>query len=134
MKLTPYQAHHQKNPEKETRVEYFTLKKVSKETGISISILNKRGWKLGLKGKCLGKGSTMYYTKTQINKMLAYVKTPKSIDSCKITIIELYQKNQIGRDIAKYMKISVKTTYDCIREYNETGCVTVESKINKLYE
>ena len=131
MKLTPYQAHHQKNPEKEIRPMYFTLKKVSKDTGISISILNKRGWKLGLKGKCLGKGSTMYYTAAQINKILNYI---KSRDSYKITIIELYQSNQTGRNIAKYMKMSVKTVYDCIREYNETGCVTVESKINKLYE
>jgi Zn-dependent peptidase ImmA (M78 family) len=130
MKLTPYQAYHQNQPKEKPKESYRTLKQLSKELGLSVQILNKRSWKLGLKGVCLGKDGTRYYTEAQINRIVSYLKPLKKVSSIKIQIIELYQNNMNGRYISKFMKISTVTTYDTIREYNETGFITIASKLN----
>lgn len=131
MKLTPYQAYHQKHPEAATYKKSFkTLKEISLETGLSIKLLNKRSWKLGLKGKCLGNDGTRFYTEEQINKILTYKKQPKKVSSTKINIIELFQKGMTGKEIAKNMKLSTILAYSCIKEYNTTGFIIVESKLN----
>lgn len=130
MKLSPYQAYHQRYPEEDNSEIHKTLAEISEETGLNTQLLNKRVRKLGLKRGRIGANGRRYYTEEEVKKILAYIKPPKKVSSAKITIIELYQSGMTGRDIAKNMKLSIKLSYDCIREYNDTGCVIVESKLN----
>jgi transposase len=131
MKLTPYEAYHKNQPE-EKRIEYFTLNEISKEEGVDIKILRKRVHRLKIKSLKNGANNIKYYTEPQIKSILNYLKSPKRMSSVKVTIIEMYQTGRKGRDIARDMKLSTKLAYDCIREYDDTGCVVVESKMNYL--
>ena len=115
-----------------TRQQRFSLKSVSELTGVTVHALNKRAIKLGLKGKCLGRDSTKYYTKFQIERIVSAHPIRYKNHWRKLDIIEMYMQNKTGREISEIMNISVKLTYDCIREFNETGCIVVESKISRI--
>lgn len=44
----------------------------------------------------------------------------------------MYEKGMTGSTISKKLNISIKLTYDCIKEYNLTGYLIVESKLNNM--
>jgi DNA invertase Pin-like site-specific DNA recombinase len=111
----------------------YTYDQISEHFGITKSALTHRVQKLKLKGRTLGKDSTVYFSVWQVKKMVQYLPLNCKNHPRKIDIIELYESGQKGRTIAEYLKISVKLTYDCIREYNLTGCIVVESKMSNVF-
>lgn len=115
-----------------SRKQLFPLKMISELTGVSVYALNRRAIKLNIKGKCTGNDSTRYYTRFQIERIVAAHPITYANHWRKIDIIEMYLRDKTGREISEIMNISVKLTYDCIREFNETGCIIVESKISRV--
>lgn len=111
----------------------YTYDQISEHFGVTKSALTHRVHKLNLKGRTLGKDSTVYFSLWQVKKMTAYLTLKCKNHPRKIDIIELYQKGYKGRVISEVLKISVKLTYDCIREYNLTGCIVVESKMGNVF-
>lgn len=53
-------------------------------------------------------------------------------DSKKITIIEFYKKYGSIRKVASMLSLGRATVTRTIDEYNDTGCVEVDSKLKKL--
>jgi len=113
-------------------VDRFPLKYVSNLTGVSVHALNKRAIKLNIKGRCTGSNSTRYYTKNQIDTIVSAQPIGFKNHWRKISIIEMYLENITGHEISKSMNISIKLAYDCIREFNKTGCIIVESKMSRI--
>jgi hypothetical protein len=111
----------------------YTYKQISKKYNIKVSILTKRVYKLGIKGKVLSTDATIFFSEGQIMRILMSERMPFKNHPRKIQIIELYKKGVVGRLVAETLKISTKLTYDCIREYNKDGFIIVESKINNNY-
>lgn len=110
----------------------YALKEIAQLTGDTVYALNKRAIKLNIKGRCIGHDSTKYYTLKQIEKIVSASKRTCKNHSRKIDIVELYLQGLNGRKIAAFLRISVKLAYDCLAEFNKTGCVTVESKISRI--
>jgi hypothetical protein len=113
-----------------TSVERFTYSEISEMTGVTKSGLQHRVHRLGLKGRTLSDDGTVFFTARQVSKIIACYKIRSENNPRKIDIIELYQQGKKGRAIASILRISVKASYDCIREYNQTGYIIVESLIN----
>ena len=113
-----------------TSVERFTYSEISEMTGVTKSGLQHRVHRLGLKGRTLSDDGTVFFTARQVSKIIACYKIRPENNPRKIDIIELYQQGKKGRAIASILRISVKASYDCIREYNQTGYIIVESLIN----
>ena len=111
-------------------VERFTYSEISEMTGVTKSGLQHRVHRLGLKGRTLSDDGTVFFTAKQVSKIIDCYKIQSENNPRKIDIIELYQQGKKGRAIASILRMSVKASYDCIREYNQTGCVIVESVIN----
>lgn len=111
----------------------YTYNEISSHFGVSKSALTHRVQKLKLKGQTLGIDSTVYFALWQVKKMVQYLELNAANHPRKIDIIELYQHGHKGLKIASVLKISVKLTYDCIKEYNNTGCITVESKLSNSF-
>jgi len=110
----------------------FTYNQIANDYGVSKSAIQHRVHRLGLRGRILTDDGTIFFTSKQVEKIVDCYTLTKENHPRKIQIIELYQADRIGRTIASILKISTKLTYDCIREYNNTGCVIVESKISKI--
>lgn len=110
----------------------FTYNQISKDYGVSKSALQHRVNRLKIKGKVLGDDGTIFFTSKQLEKIVDCYTSTKENHPRKIWIIELYQAGRKGRLIASMLKMSTKLTYDCIRDYNQNGCVVVESKLNKI--
>lgn len=108
-----------------------TYKDVAKKNNVSVRALTKRAHKLGIVGKRIGSDGSMYFTEKQINKILNLKRVDFKNHSRKITIVEMYQDGLKGRKIAEALGISTKLTYICLKEYNYTGHIIVQSKINK---
>src|SRR6478735_6166765 len=114
------------------KVDYFTYSQISENFGVTKSGLQHRVHRLGLKGRTLSDDGTIYFTQKQVDKIVDCYKITFENHPRKLDVIELYQSGKKGRDIAIILRMRNVLTYNCIRDYNETGCVTVESKINKL--
>jgi hypothetical protein len=110
--------------------KYFTYSEISEITGVTKSGLQHRVHRLGLKGKCLSNDSTVYFNINQVKKIIDCYTIKLENHPRKLDIIELYQNGYKGRVIASVLRMSVKLSYDCIREYNDTGCIVIESMIN----
>jgi transposase len=110
----------------------YTYNQISKDYGVSKSALQHRVHRLKLKGRTLGDDGTIYFSHKQVEKIIDCYRISSVNHLRNIYVIELYQQGRNGRAIASILKMSTKTTYDCIKEYNKTGCITIESKLNKI--
>jgi hypothetical protein len=110
----------------------YTYEDIEKKYGIKKTILYKRVSYLGMNKNHRGRNGIAFFDQNQVYKILDHKPINYKIHSRKIQIIELYQSGLIGRKISEILRISTKLSYDCIREYNETNCIIVESKINYL--
>jgi hypothetical protein len=108
----------------------YTYNDIEEKYGIKKTILYKRVSHLGLNKNHRGKNGIAFFSQDDVYKILDKKTINYKLHSRKIQIIELYQSGIIGRNIANMLRISTKLTYDCIREYNETNCIIVESKMN----
>lgn len=111
-----------------TTINMMNYNEIVETYNISKSALTHRTHNLNIKGKFVGK--VKYFTMAQVDRILRHSPTQFNLHERKIVIIEFYNRGMIGREIASILGISVKMTYDAIREYNETGCVVVQSSIN----
>jgi hypothetical protein len=112
--------------------KHFTYKDVAKKNNVSTLALSKRTHKLGIIGKRIGPDGSLYFTEKQINKILAFKREDFKNHSRKITIVEMYHDGHKGKRIAAALGISLKLTYLCLKEYNQTEHIVVQSKMNKL--
>lgn len=113
----------------------MTYKEISLEHNIKISILTRRVNILRIKG--IFKGRQIDFNKNQIKQLLEYnpkahfEKRNNTNHSRKLAIIEFYQKLKSGRRVATFLHLSRPIVDATIKEYNQTGFITVESKMNK---
>jgi len=112
---------------------YWTYNELVEAYGITKSALTHRVQNLNIKGKRLGTDGTVYFNINQVKKIINYLDFKnKENHPRKIKIVDLYEKGMTGNSISKKLKISIKLAYDCIKEYNLTGCIVVESKLNNM--
>jgi transposase len=108
---------------------------ISKKYNIKVSVLTRRVSLLKIKG--IFKGRKIYFSDGQINQMLEYDTRhhfkirDNSNHPRKLAFIEFYLKFKSGRRVATFLNTSRKLVDAAIKEYNETGFITVESKLNK---
>jgi hypothetical protein len=115
------------------KVDYFTYSQISESFGVTKSGLQHRVHRLGLKGRTLSGDGTIYFTQKQVEKIVDCYQIRGINHPRKLDVIELYQAGRKGRDIAVILRMSVKASYDCIREYNNNGHIIVESKLNNRF-
>lgn len=105
-----------------------TYNQISKKYGIEKKQLYRAVY--GLKIKNTKKD----FTAKEIFEIINY-KPPgqsnKKYDRRKITIIEFYEKWGSGRKVAIFLNIERRFVLAAIKEYKETGCLIIESKLNK---
>lgn len=110
--------------------DYFTYQEIADIFGVTKGALAHRVHRLGIKGRTLSDDGTIFFTVKQVAKITACYSIKAENHPRKLDVIELYHKGYKGRVIAEVLKMSAKLSYDCIREYRQTGCVIVESKLN----
>jgi hypothetical protein len=110
-------------------MKVYNYNEISEKTNVPKSTLSKHVSKNKIKGRQIG--LLIYFTESQIFQIISGIR-PKNTKSHsrKIQVIELYLMGVTGRDIAKALAMSTKLTHDCIREFNESECIVVESKMN----
>lgn len=106
----------------------LNYKQISKEYEIPENTLSRRVFKLKIKGTFVG--AKKYFDQAQIKKMLKETQVNLKNHHRKITVIEYFNKGFSGREIAEILGMSVALAYQCIKEYQLTECIVVESKIN----
>lgn len=113
----------------------MTYKQISKKYRINVSVLTRRVHLLKIKG--LFRGREITFNKKQITEILNYnprlhfEKRNNRNHPRKLAIIEFYLKRKSGRKVAEFMNISRYIVDAAIKEYNTTGFITVESRLNK---
>lgn len=110
--------------------DYFTYQEIADNFGVTKGALAHSVYRLGIKGRTLSDDGTLYFTLKQVAKITDCYSVKAENHPRKLDIIELYHKGYKGRTIAEVLKMSVKLSYDCIREYNQTGFIVVESRLN----
>ena len=112
---------------------YWTYNELVDYYKISKSALTHRVQRLNIKGKRLDNDSTVYFNIDQVKKIINYLDFKnKENHPRKIKIVDMYEKGMTGNTISKKLNISIKLTYDCIKEYNLSGYLIVESKLNNM--
>lgn len=113
----------------------MTYKEISEKYNVEMSLLTRRVNILKVRG--VFKGRNVTFTKGQVEQLLGY--DPKAYDKRrsminhprKLKIIEFYLKRKSGRKVAEFLNISRPIVDATIREYNKTGFLVVESRLNK---
>lgn len=114
----------------------MTYKEIEKKYDIKYHDLTDRVGALGIKGKF--KSKILHFSKAQVQEILTFApkkkikKMSRENHVRKLKIIEFYLKLGSARKTADFLNIGWRIIYPAVREYNETGCVTVESKLNHL--
>ena len=113
----------------------LTYNQISEKYNIKTSVLTRRVHILKIKGIFVGR--EVAFNKKQIAEILSYNPRAHFDRRCtknhprKLAVIEFYLKRRSGRKVAEFMNISRYIVDAAIKEYNETGFITVESKMNK---
>ena len=116
----------------------LTYQQISEKYNIKTSVLTRRVHILKIKGIFVGR--EVAFNKKQIAEILSYNPRAHFDRRCtknhprKLAVIEFYLKRRSGRKVAEFMNISRYIVDAAIKEYNETGFITVESKMNKIEE
>jgi len=110
----------------------LTYKQISQKYSIPLSLIYRRVHVLKLKG--FKKGREIKFKEDQIYQILYYQPqtNSKQFDRRKLAIIEFYEKFGTGNKVSRFLNIHRNVVNQAIREYNETGFVIVESKMNKI--
>lgn len=113
----------------------MTYIQISEKYNVKVSLLTRRVHILNIKGIFVGRKIT--FNKKQITEILNYNprahfdrKNAKNHPR-KLAIIEFYLKRKSGRKVSEFLNISRYIVDAAIKEYNQTGFVTIESKLNK---
>lgn len=110
----------------------LTYKQISEKYSIPLSLIYRRVHVLKLKG--YRKGREIKFKEDQIYQIISYLpwSNSKQFDKRKLKIIEFYEKFGTGNKVARFLNIHRNVVNKAIKEYNETGFVIVESKMNKF--
>lgn len=114
----------------------MTYKEISAKYKIPITTLYRRAHVLRLEGKF--KGVNITFNKNQISQLVNYVpvifpeskKTQNHVR--KIAIIEFYLKFGGVNRVSRMLNIPRAAVGKAVKEYEETGCITVTSKLNTM--
>lgn len=108
----------------------YTYLQLTKLTGKSVHTLRNTCHKLDIP-RFLIKGIT-HISQDSLETLESYFapKTLKINDRVKIRVMERYFKTANYRDVAKMCRISRVTVKTIIEEWEQTGCVVVDSSIN----
>lgn len=114
----------------------MTYKEISVKYKIPITTLYRRVHVLRIEGKF--KEGKMAFTKKQVSEIINYVpvifpehkKTGHHVR--KIAIIEFYNKFGGVNKVSRMLNIPRGAVGEAIKEYKETGCITVASKLNTM--
>jgi transposase len=113
----------------------MNYEEISIKYNIPVTTLYSRVFHLKIKGAF--KGRKINFSKKQVEQLLEYKpleyldKYRMNNDRRKLKIIEFYLKLRSGRRVTIMLNISRRFVDAAIREYNNTGFVIVESKMNK---
>lgn len=113
---------------------YLTYKEISDRHNISVESLKKKACNLKIKGKNLSFGSTKHFSKSQVEILIEKKKSPNlKFHQRNIDIIELFNKGIGIKRICGFLGCSETIGFFVAKEYQKTGFVIVESKLNHLY-
>lgn len=107
-----------------------TYNQISEEYGLSYVQITKRVRKLQIKGICFN--NQKFFTPSQVKKIIAFGDEDARTQSRNIFVIEYYLKGFGGVTISRLLGMSTNIVFEVIKEYNDTGCITVHSKIDKV--
>lgn len=116
----------------------MTYKEISTKYNIPISVLYRRAHVLRLEGKF--KGVNIDFNKHQVLELVNYVPVifpeSKKVENHvrKIAIIEFYMKFGGVNRVSRMLNIDRGAVGKAIKEYEETGCIVVASKLNTMEE
>jgi len=116
----------------------MTYKEISVKYNIPVSALYRRAHVLRLEGKF--KGVNITFSKKQIKELINYKpvifpeakKTENHVR--KIAIIEFYLKFGGVNKVSRMLNIPRGAVGKAIKEFEETGCIVVASKLNTMEE
>ena len=111
-------------------MKYFTTKELSKISGERINTITRRVGRLKIKGIFLG-DKQVYFTKHQALRILnEHKKYSIKNNPDKIKIVEMYFSRCGIKNIPDIVNVTKNAVEMCLKEFKETGCVTVESSLN----
>lgn len=115
------------------QIKKYTYPQIAKITGKNIGNIRSLAHKLCIE-RVLIKGTTyIFQDGVDIIQSHFQPKTPRTKNSrIKIRIMETYFKTFSCRSVAKTCSISKATVGEIVKEWEDTGCITVESSINVL--
>ena len=114
----------------------MTYKEISEKHNIKISFLTRRVAVLKMKSVFVGRECD--FTSHQESLLVNYnprahfERNSKEYHNRKLRIVEEYFKLKSGRKVSISLKIHRCIVDKSIREYNKTGFLIVESKLNKF--
>ncbi len=116
----------------------MTYKEISTKYNIPVSALYHRVHVLRIEGKF--KGVHLTFTKNQVLQLINYVPVifpeSKKVKNHvrKIAIIEFYLKFGGVNRVSRMLNINRTAVGNAIKEFEETGCIVVASKLNTMEE
>ena len=110
----------------------MNYEQIAKKYNLTIPLIYRRVFVLKLKGRIIRK--KIYLSQPQIDKIVNY-KRPKKDNlknnKRKLTIIEWWFRTPSYRKISYILNIPRKLVTEAVREFEDTGFIVVESKMNK---
>lgn len=113
----------------------MTYREISKKYNITITTLTRRVNVLRLKGRFVNREK--FFDESQVKQMVEYdtkahLKRRPDTKNLprKLKIIEFYLKLKSARRVSEFLNLSRPIVTHAVKEYNETGFVTVGSKMN----
>lgn len=113
----------------------MTYKQISETYNLPLGTVSRRAHNLKLKGRRVGREKDL--NESEVEELLSITfgahleKIRKNNHKRKLAIIEFYIRHGEYRKVSKMLNIHINAVSAAINEYNETGFVIVESRMNK---
>jgi len=113
----------------------LTYKEISAKYNIPENTLKARATLFKVKGKFFA--PYKYFSQDEIDILVAERKKnpfngiTKKNHRRKLGIIESYLKRGSGREVSRVLNIPLEAVLEAIKEFKNTGCLVVESKMNR---
>ena len=105
---------------------------IAKKYNLTIPLIYRRVCLLKIKGRIIRK--KVYLNQIQVDKIVNYkrpVKDNLKYNKRKLTIIEWWLRTPNYRKISYILNINRKAVTEAVREFEDTGFIVVESRMNK---
>lgn len=111
-----------------------SIQQIADTSELNFEAIYYRAKKLGIRGKKISRA--IRYTEEEIQKILNFETNKKPTHQRnsrkKITYLEFYFKQGNAANVYRTLNASRFYVEMAIKEWEETGCVTVESKMNEI--